>query len=90
MIRPREMVHPLIHLIIRISRTFCPEFPNGPVFPMLIIEKFDKFVVGISISTLRIRAARARSYDDLWGYITEVKIILWVPRKWKSDDLAEY
>ena len=76
MIRPREMIHPPIYLIIRIPCTFGPEFPNGPVFPMLIIEEFDKFVIGISISTLRIGATRTRCYNNLWGYVTEVKTIL--------------
>jgi hypothetical protein len=56
---------------------------------MPIIEEFDKFLVGISISALGISTARTRRRDDLWGYITEVKTILWAPRKWKSDDLAE-
>jgi len=48
------MVYSTVDLGIRISSSFCTEFPDCPTGLMFLVEKLYKSIRGISVSSLRV------------------------------------
>lgn len=60
-VRPGIVAYPAIYSLVRVSGPFCPELPDGPIVFMFGVEKGDKAVEGISVGSLGIALAGART-----------------------------
>ena len=65
MVRPWEMLYPVVNLTVRIAGTFSAKLPYGPIGAMLIVQKLDKGVSWVAVSALRIGRGWARC-GDYW------------------------
>jgi len=61
---PWEMVYPVVDFRVRVSCALRSEFKNGPVFPMLAVQKGDELIQGIAVSFLGPYRAGSGCDDD--------------------------
>lgn len=50
MVRPWEMLYPVVDLAVRVARTFSAKLPYRPVGAMLVVKKSDKGVSRVAVS----------------------------------------
>ena len=65
MVRPWEMLYPVVNLAVRVARTFSAKFPYRPVGAMLVVKKSDKGVSRVAVSAAWIGRGWARC-GDYW------------------------
>jgi hypothetical protein len=63
-VRPREVVYPVVNLRVRISSALGSKLEYGPIFAVLSIEEANELIKGVPVGFLRPYRTRTGSNDN--------------------------